>query len=236
MPPILRWIFENPILLIILVGWILSAVASARQAAQKRAAQAPSRPPAQDRELLRPTPPRRAAVPPASAPQSTEQIAEAIRRAMGLETIRAPQAPSPPPPQQQRPQRQPRVDYDELVRQEERSYEEVTERRPRSYDEIAGSRPVVSYDEARPVRRLVDELKKKADADREEKSKRATPGAEMSSRKLGSHIGGPALRAHRRRPAHRILDLSRPASAFVAAEIFGQPVGFREPFGELFSS
>lgn len=231
MPPFLRWIIENPILLIFLVGWILSAVASARQAAQKRAAQATPPAPRQDRELTRPTPPRRVAVPPASAPQSTEQIAEAIRRAMGLETPRAPQAPPPP-----RPQRPARVDYDEVVRREERSYEEVAERRPRSYDEIAGSRPVVSYDEARPVRRLVDELQKKAEAEREAKSKRATPGAEMSSRKLGSHIGGPALRAHRRRPAHRILDLSRPASAFVAAEIFGSPVGFREPFGELFSS
>lgn len=236
MPSLLRWIFDNPIILIFVIGWILSAVASARQAAQRRAAQRPSGPDtAPSGPVTMPSPSARTTRPAVETKPSAEEIAAAIRRAMGLEPATparpTPAAHKPATPASPPPRGEP-IDYDEAIEPEERSYEEAPQRRAVSYDEVVSERKVYSYEEGRPVRRLVDELANKAAAAKVELAKRETPGAKLSARLLTTRLASGDSRARRRRDAHRILDLARPASAFLAAEVFGPPVALRdEPRG-----
>ncbi|MGE0145380.1 MAG: hypothetical protein AB7I19_18785, partial [Planctomycetota bacterium] len=59
-------------------------------------------------------------------------------------------------------------------------------------------------------------------------------GAGMRNRKLEIHIGSSGdRRAHRRRELHRVLDLTRPATVFLAAEVFGKPLALRDEPGGL---
>jgi len=153
MRDLIEFFSRNPIILIFVIGWIFSAVASARQATRQREARrqagepeptvlTPQQQQQQQQSRQRPMldPRQRPVAGPNSAPRSPEEIADAIRRAMGLEVPRrdvppvpAPSATTPKPAPSVR-----RIDYDEEVRAEERSYED------------AAPRPVVVYDEAGP--------------------------------------------------------------------------------------
>ncbi len=109
MNQILRFLFENPILILILVGWLFSALAGAATKAAKRQAQPRSRPRPefdalrdQQRQAEREQEARTAqapAPPQAEAPRSPDEIARQLREMLGLEPApsRAPEPPAPAP-------------------------------------------------------------------------------------------------------------------------------------------
>lgn len=86
MSPLLRFLFDNPILIFILVAWVVGAIGNAAKAAKK----------AQQRQGGTPPRARPPAARPASGPRSAEEVAAEIRRALGLDPTPTPPQPRPP--------------------------------------------------------------------------------------------------------------------------------------------
>lgn len=227
MNDLIRFVTRNPILLIIIVGWVLSAIASARRTAQKQAAQRQAR--GERNREMGASPQARApgAGPP---PRSSEDIASAIRRAMGLDTSQ-PVEPQPQRRVETRPQ--PRVmDYDEMPQRARVDYDEMPQRVRVEYDPTT-RRGRADGEGPAPRRSLRQEMADKDDVRRQEDrvqldSRRVDLGGRVRDRHLELHVRGGDMRAHRRRPIRRVIDLSRPAQAFVAGEVFGKPVSLRD--------
>jgi hypothetical protein len=207
-PEFIRWIFENPLILLILVGWIISMIGNAvTKAARKqargqrrRAGPGPGGPAQPDRaEPARPRPQARRPGAPSSGP-SPEEIAREIRRVMGLEVEEPqpePRRPAPPPP--------------EPV--------EIVPDRPRT----SLAEELVAKDEQRA--RHLGALE----------ARRSDLGAGIRDRHLRElevHIGARERRARRGRRAvrspSRALRLDPIISTLVGLEVLGRPVALRE--------
>lgn len=241
-------LLRNPIILVFLAAWLFSAIAAIRkQAAQQkkrreatmRGDQPTSVAQAMQRDANRPAPPpppRQVQSPPPPRSGSAEEIAEAIRRAMGLPPSRTAPTKTAAKPEPIAPRRMvieateadaKRIDYDELP-----------QRAAVSFDDRA-PRKVVVYDDRSGRRTLVQELEDKRTAEQDtrrqrEEQRRSDVGADMRGRRLEVHIGAAGdRRAHRRRDLHRVLDLTRPATVFLAGEVFGKPLALRDEPGGL---
>jgi type II secretory pathway pseudopilin PulG len=247
MRDLIEALLRNPIILVFLAAWLFSAVAAIRkQAAQQkkrreatlRGEQSSQMAQAMQREANRPAPPPPRQVQSPTPPRSgsAEEIAEAIRRAMGLPPSRTAPTKTAAKPEPVAPRRAAieateadakRIDYDELP-----------QRAAASFDDRAPRKAVV-YDDRSVRRTLVEELEDKQKADAEARrardaQRRSDVGAELRGRKLEIHIGGVAdRRARRRREIHRVLDLTRPATVFLAGEVFGKPLALRDEPGGL---
>lgn len=216
MRELIRFLTGNPVILLVLVVWILGIIGSMRQAIAKARAEAEKR---NQRGTM---------APPAASERSptarrdvktAEEIAAEIRRAMGLDPSGAarpkPAATPRPAPRELAPQPATRrIDYDELPR-----------------------RPQVDDTPGAPRRTLVQELEEKARRAAQEHlgklaDRKVDLGGSVRERKLDLHVKGADRRAHRRRPSTRILDLTRPASVFLAGEVFGRPLALRDDFGD----
>lgn len=216
MRELIRFLTGNPVILLVLVIWILGAIGSMRQAIAKARAEAAKRGQ------------RGTMAPPAGAdrmpsmrrgPKSAEEIAAEIRRAMRLDpTPTKPAEPEaarrPAPREVAPPPTSRRIDYDELPQ-----------------------RPMVDDTPGAPRRTLVQELEEKDRRAAEDHlgklaDRKVDLGGSVRDRKLDLHVKGADRRAHRRRPSARILDLNRPASVFLAGEVFGRPLALRDDFGD----
>lgn len=231
MPDFIRWLLNEPIVLLILIGWIFSMIGGVVQRAARKAQQERAR------EQGSGSRPRQATTGPARRGPDPEEIAREIRRAMGLEREQPKPRPR-PAPQTTRAEAAGRgiggaagprrVDYDELPRPE-----------PVSFDERSRTRRAVS-DEARGRRSLRDEMAVRdiEMAAREQKQtvlgslaqRDAHLGEGVLGRKPTGRMRGAKPEA-RRRPAHHargLLNLARPASAIVAMEVLGPPIALRK--------
>ncbi|MBK8976758.1 MAG: hypothetical protein IPM29_12640 [Planctomycetes bacterium] len=228
MPDLFRFLFDNPILLILLVSWLVSSLGGAMQRAARKAAEQQRRAGGGGSEAPRPAAARPTVVRagrPRPARSEAEDIAREIRRAMGLEDAAAPRSAEVPPERPAAARATPPAVPGSAVR--------------RAAAPPPHSREQVLADSNEGPRRgsLVDELREKAahrvDISALRRRTSAAAGAAIRSRhlsKLRPHIGGgPAAGATAAAQVgvRPLIDLHRPAAAIIALEILGPPVGLR---------
>ena len=204
----MNWIFrllqEQPFLALLLLGWLLSAVAGAVKKAGKRAeaARKGQTPPsaAQPRSAEPPWPQPQARPQPPPRPQrrqpSSEEVAAEMRRILGMEAPPAQRrkAPAPPPPVVQTPQ----------------------VRRP------VLTPPTIT---AAPLSKL-SELEKHLGASIE--SRQLSASGSIGATQLGSLGGRASERQTQRRAAAGLVSLDDLPRLLVMAEVLGKPLALRD--------
>lgn len=203
-------LLNNPLILILVAGWLLSSLGSlgakaARKAAEQQKRQLRKREERVDEAALPSAAPTTAspsaqAAPQAPAPQrnvpDADEIAAEIRKLMGIERE------EPPKPARAEVQPAPRV-------------EPAPEPRPKPAPAPPRPEPVFVDVVDTPVRA--------------ERPSAHMPSELMPSESLPSRAHGPVVRSgvpsapRAKRAAGSLLDLSNPAAAFVAAEVLGPP-------------
>jgi hypothetical protein len=234
----LRFLTENPILLVILIGWIASmiggAVRRAAEGQQRRGGAArPPRPPAKSAEEIAAelrrmigveepakSPAELAAERAARRAQRDAELAEAERR-------RVERSGRPPVEADVEAERAARRQRQQAERAEaERRRQERAQAAARAEGRAPAAKPLAD----RQVGTLRQGLEAASDAPRFDVSRLGTLGGTARA------PDAPPARAPivRRRPAahrRRRLDLSDPAHAFMLAEVLGPPLALRPPAG-----
>lgn len=102
MNPLLRFLLDNPLLLLLIAGWVFGAVANAAKAAKRR----------QGGGGASPSPRQEPRSAPTAGPRTEDDVAREIRRALGLDP------PAAPPAQRAEPRAEPRPVAPPIVRPE----------------------------------------------------------------------------------------------------------------------
>ena len=140
MPDILRWLFEQPLLLLLLIAWIFSALGGVMQRVARRAQ-------AEARRAADATDAGADAAQPHPGRRDADEIAREIRRAMGLEP------PAPPQPRPPLPQREPRAVETAVPQHPRRAVDHGEAERRRTVDhDRRPPRLVIVPDEVAPRR------------------------------------------------------------------------------------
>jgi hypothetical protein len=204
-------LMQNPILVLVLVVWVISGIATAaakaKRAQQQRRQVSPEIEAYRERQLqqqarpVAPPPQRHVAV-----PQSAEDIARQLREMLGLET-EAPPKPAPREPMHER-AHEPDAEHEPL--------EASGEERPRYEEASAGDEDLRHH--AGRVGELHEEITKR----------RQVPTA--VTRSVERHIGHRPTKAAvpKPKPAAKVaFDARAAAQAVIALEVLGPPRAFR---------
>jgi len=202
MPSFLRFLFENPILLIIAGAWLVGTIGNAAKAAkaarERSARRAPSPPsPPASREPRRAEPARSA---PARPPQRTpDEVAAEMRRILGM-------------------------DVETIPVEHERNPVAI---RPKHRDVVEAERPPAPAVPTTQDRRL--EMHVDPHVGEGIKHRLAPQSGRVGGAHMGTLGGRVHERTVRRAAGSRLVDLTDLKSAFVTNEILGAPLALRGP-------
>jgi len=209
---LLRFLFDNPIVLFVLVAWVAGAIGNAMRAARKRQESGSTRTP--------PPLPSRETEP--AARRSAEDVAREMRRILGMEETPAEVTPEARP----------------VARQpvEARSTEPTSTEssRPRSLPTVGRREPAVAERPPTPAmpttqnRRLhlheASHLGERMQHRHSPQSRRVAPPADRELGSLGGRVHAASVI---RREGVRLVDLSDLKRVFVMNEILGKPLALR---------
>ena len=218
MQRLLEFLFQNPILLFILIAWVAGVVGNAVKAtkrARERAEQMRRMPSAEPRPAAQPVATERQASP------SAEEVAAEMRRILGMEPV--PEARRP-----REPQRRPRPVVEPDVGTA------PPPARPGRRDVVEQERPPAEVVPTTQNRKLDIHVDPHV-GDRIQ-NRRVVGGGRIGLREKGSQfgtLGGRVHEVHRQRQKAVRFALDDLTKAFVMSEILGPPLAMRDPFRRL---